>query len=144
MSVNHRTFDIIDHDDDSVIASTWREFVDDNDDARDLVDAVRALRSGEQHVAPGFVGSVYTIRRTDSGGVPFALSTAGPFVVCCEVHGGVTGHRTSLLKSNNELRTFATRDEAQSVATTLRNERNNDPYRKATFHYWVEPQRGRS
>lgn len=52
----------------------------------------------------------------------------------CEVWGGVTGHRGSLLKFNDEIIRFDTKEAAEAEAMRL-NEKVNNPNSKATFLY---------
>jgi len=61
------------------------------------------------------------------------------FVIGCSVSGGVTGYRTSVVKDRDgKVQTFDTREAAQAEATRLLQQTNGNPYRTATFDYWVE------
>ncbi len=60
------------------------------------------------------------------------------YVIHCQVWGGITGHRQSLLKSNGQVKIFDTIQEAQEEALRL-NRSMNGPYAKANFLYEVEP-----
>jgi hypothetical protein len=57
------------------------------------------------------------------------------FHVMCQVSGGVTGTRRSLLKKMGDIVEFETREEAQAEADRLQSTMGkNSP---ATFRYWV-------
>jgi len=58
------------------------------------------------------------------------------FLIHCSVSGGVTGHRTSILKSGDKIREFTSREDAQKVADELTTSGNN-PRATCTFNYWV-------
>ena len=59
------------------------------------------------------------------------------FVVRCKVSGGVTGTREALLKRNDRIVYFETRQEAEAEATRLRLLYNNERA-VAFFQYWAE------
>jgi hypothetical protein len=56
----------------------------------------------------------------------------------CTVSGGVTGYRTSLLKSNGVVKVFETREQAQAEANRL-NASMNNAHSVASFSYVVVP-----
>jgi len=58
------------------------------------------------------------------------------YVVRCRVSGGVTGTRESLLKKNGEVQKFASFEEAEAEAKSLRNSMNHE-FSRAIFEYWV-------
>lgn len=59
--------------------------------------------------------------------------------IWCEVFGGVTGHRTSWLKSKGEVLRYDTPGEAQVEASRLSRYRNNPPSSTgAVFSYTVK------
>jgi hypothetical protein len=61
------------------------------------------------------------------------------WVVRCQVSGGVTGTRTSLLKGRDgTVQEFATREEAAAAAMRLTTQQNENIYRTAQFAYWPE------
>lgn len=61
------------------------------------------------------------------------------FIIACRVSGGVTGTRESVVKDGDKgVKTFDTREEAQTEATRLMQQTNGNPYRTANFCYWVE------
>ena len=57
--------------------------------------------------------------------------------VQCEVSGGVTGHRTALLKNKGEIVEFDTFDKAQAEARRLQKNANAQLHSTASFHYWA-------
>ncbi len=57
--------------------------------------------------------------------------------VQCEVSGGVTGHRTALLKSEGKVVEFETFDAAKEEAGRLQKAANGRPHSTASFHYWA-------
>lgn len=57
------------------------------------------------------------------------------FNIMCEVYGGVTGHRTALLKNDGKVVEFATREEADAKARELSRAANNE-HAVAVFRYW--------
>ena len=60
-----------------------------------------------------------------------------PWMIKCEVWGGVTGYRTAPLKKNGVEVVYPTEEAADQEAAALRNEANRNPYRVANF--WYEP-----
>ena len=65
------------------------------------------------------------------------MSHITQWVVVCQVSGGVTGLRESLLKRNGAVQYFATEDEARSTAAELNKEKNSR-FSTASFRYWAE------
>ncbi len=59
------------------------------------------------------------------------------FVIHCEVWGGVTGHRQSLLKSKNEVVTFDTLEAAEKEARRM-GQAANSGFRSCSFSYRAE------
>lgn len=60
-----------------------------------------------------------------------------PFQIGCSVSGGVTGSRTSFVKSKNgRTEKFGTREEAEGVASKYRETMGRNS--AAQFHYWVD------
>lgn len=57
--------------------------------------------------------------------------------VQCEVSGGVTGHRTALLKSDNKIVEFDTFAAAQEEAARLQKEALDWRHSTASFRYWA-------
>jgi len=58
------------------------------------------------------------------------------FHVMCRVSGGATGTRTALLKRNDVVQEFATREKAEAEARRLDRKYNN-VWAVAFFEYWV-------
>jgi len=61
-----------------------------------------------------------------------------PYVIRCEVSGGVTGRRTHLLKNYGYVVEFATRKAAEARARQLTKTTMDNPYRTANFSYTAE------
>ncbi len=59
-----------------------------------------------------------------------------PYRIRCEVSGGVTGHRVSVLKENGKVAEFRHREEAEKVARRLNIDANTVATR-AVFSYTV-------
>lgn len=59
------------------------------------------------------------------------------FVIHCEVWGGVTGHRQSLLKHNNVVIKFDTLESAEREANRM-NQAANSGFRSCSFSYRAE------
>jgi hypothetical protein len=58
------------------------------------------------------------------------------YVIRCRVSGGVTGTRESTVKLNGEVRTFDTKEQAETEAARLNKEMNSNS--AGYFRYWVE------
>jgi hypothetical protein len=58
------------------------------------------------------------------------------YVIRCRVSGGFTGTRDSTVKLNGEVRTFDTKEQAETEAARLNKEMNRPSV--ACFQYWVE------
>jgi hypothetical protein len=58
------------------------------------------------------------------------------YVIRCRVSGGVTGTRGSTVKLNAEVRTFDTKEQAETEAARLNKEMNRNS--AGCFQYWVE------
>jgi len=52
--------------------------------------------------------------------------------VWCTVWGGVTGHREGWMKSNGEIRTFDTKEQAEAAAARMS---VRSPYATASYSY---------
>jgi hypothetical protein len=59
----------------------------------------------------------------------------GPWGIFAEVWGGVTGRRSSWLKSNGVLKVFDSFEAADEHARHLEQQTNGNPYRTASFSY---------
>ena len=58
------------------------------------------------------------------------------YVIRCRVSGGVTGTRESTVKLDGEVRTFDTKEQAETEAARLNKEMNRNS--AGYFQYWVE------
>ena len=58
------------------------------------------------------------------------------YVIRCRVSGGVTGTCESTVKLNGEVRTFDTKEQAETEAARLNKEMNSNS--AGYFRYWVE------
>ena len=65
------------------------------------------------------------------------MSNPNQWIVVCQVSGGVTGLRESLLQRDGAVQYFASEDEARSTAAELNKEKNSR-FATATFRYWAE------
>jgi len=61
------------------------------------------------------------------------------FIIRCRVSGGPTGTRESIMHDSGRVTLYPTREAAQAVADEYSDRMNGNPYRTATFQYWVEP-----
>jgi hypothetical protein len=60
------------------------------------------------------------------------------WIVRCRVSGGVTGTREAVLKANDVVLRFATREAAAAKAREMDQKTNGNPHRVADFRYWPE------
>ena len=71
--------------------------------------------------------------RLGSGRCKPALAEDENFYIMCEVYGGTTGHRTSILKKDGVMVTFPTREAAEAELP-----RSYTSETGVTFKYWIE------
>jgi hypothetical protein len=60
------------------------------------------------------------------------------YQIRCEVSGGMTGYRTSMLKENDAVWETENEEEAKAKAKGLNKKMNSNPYSSASFNYTVE------
>ena len=66
---------------------------------------------------------------------PIEVERPKVYGIMCNVSGGVTGTRSAWLKSNGQVVTFITLDDANARARELEHKLNSNPYRTADFSY---------
>lgn len=62
-----------------------------------------------------------------------------PWVILCEVWGGITGSRKAFYKYNDSIVVYEGKDDAKAQARQLDTTVNSNPHRCANFRYTAQP-----